>query len=53
LQVRGTKLFDDGAGEGIKPFHFNVTNELINGRAAMLGLALLIIFEAGGKTSLF
>ena len=51
--VRGTKTFDDGGGEGIKPFRFNVTNELINGRAAMLGIALLVIFEAGSKQPLF
>jgi hypothetical protein len=51
--VRGTKRFDDGAGEGLKPFRFNLTNELINGRAAMLSLALLIIFEAGAKAPLF
>ena len=36
--VRGTKTFDDGGGEGIKPFRFNVTNELINGRAACWAL---------------
>ena len=50
--VRGTKQFDDGGGEGLRP-GFNLTNELINGRAAMLGIALLVVFEAGSKQALF
>jgi hypothetical protein len=50
--VRGTDFLDDGGGEGFRP-GFNVTNELINGRAAMLGLALLIVYELGAKTPLF
>ena len=32
---------------------FNLTNELINGRAAMFGLALLLIYEAGARGPLF
>ena len=50
--VRGTDKLNDGAGEGIRP-GFNLTNELINGRAAMLGIALVIIFEAGSRSPLF
>ena len=57
--VRGTKWLDDGFGEeqqkglsGVR-FGFNVTNELITGRAAMFGMALLLVWEAGAKQSMF
>jgi hypothetical protein len=32
---------------------FNITNELINGRAAMFGLALLLVYEAGARGPMF
>ena len=57
--VRGTKWLDDGFGDNYKQgfagvrFGFNVTNELITGRAAMFGMALLLIYEAGAKQAMF
>jgi Chlorophyll A-B binding protein len=51
--VRGSAVLDDGAGEGLKIGSFNVTNELINGRAAMLGLAILGMYEAVRHVPLF
>ena len=50
--VRGSAIFDDGGGEGFRP-GFNITNELINGRAAMLGIAMLVLYELGAKAPLF
>ena len=32
---------------------FNITNELINGRAAMLGIAIFLIYELGAGGPLF
>lgn len=51
--VRGTAVMDDGGGEGVRPGGFNVTNELINGRAAMLGLSIMIAYEAITGAALF
>lgn len=51
--VRGSAIFDDGGGEGFRPGAFNVTNELINGRAAMLGMALIVLYEAASGAPLF
>eukprot|EP00892_Ulva_mutabilis_P001449 jgi/Ulvmu1/11304/UM074_0019.1 len=43
--IRGNGTLDEGVGEGIRPGAINVTNELINGRAAMLGMSALIAYE--------
>jgi hypothetical protein len=51
--IRGSSVLDDGAGEGLRPGSFNVTNELINGRAAMVGLAIMVIYEAVRGLPLF
>ena len=50
--VRGSRILDDGAGEA-KLGSFCVTNELINGRAAMVGFAIVGIYEAVVGTALF
>jgi hypothetical protein len=51
--VKGTKLLDDGGGEGLRFGAFNLTSELLNGRAAMLGLLILLFYEAAVGTALF
>lgn len=51
--VRGSAILDDGGGEGVRPGGFNITNELINGRAAMLGLSIMIAYETVTGAALF
>ena len=52
--IRGSNILDDGSGEGTyKLGSFNVTNELINGRAAMLGFAIVAIYETATGSPLF
>lgn len=51
--VRGCAVTDDGGGEGVRPGGFNLTNELINGRAAMLGLSIMILYETITGAALF
>ena len=51
--VRGSAILDDGGGEGVRPGGFNITNELINGRAAMLGLSIMIAYETITGAALF
>lgn len=51
--IRGSAVLDDGAGEGLRFGSFNVTNELINGRAAMVGLAIMMLYETFAHASLF
>lgn len=51
--IRGNAVMDEGVGEGIRPGAINVTNELINGRAAMLGMAALLVFEMMTGAPLF
>lgn len=37
----------------VQPGSFNITNELVNGRAAMLGLLILGVYEAIRRVPLF
>lgn len=50
--LSGSVAVEDVDNEG-KPFAWNYTNELINGRAAMLGFALVIGWELYSKSPMF
>lgn len=43
--MRGTDMFPPEEKEGNLKSGFTVTNELINGRAAMIGFAIVTVFE--------